>query len=162
MKKILSLISFFILTVFCCFLGACSGDIPIDETSSTVSTPIESNDVEPTVYELWKLKYVNETGTTQTFDLGDEFEGKKLTKDLYVLILFENEFILRGYGYLDEDYEKESLLIMHGQFFQGYQSEYYLIPDISPEESFLIAKIDNDTITISDGYFDFYLIFKAV
>ena len=130
MKKLLLIILSFTLTCCCCFLLiGCSS--------------------KKEVYKFSMLT-IEENETEFSFDVGDKFEGVRLTEDYFTIILDEDKAILRRC--YTETHGKETET--HKEVFvcniiEGINNELYLYPE--DDEALIVVKGKNTLTLDFDG-----------
>ena len=135
MKKLLLTILTFTLACCCLLFGGCKG-----------------NDYEGT-YKFKELK-VEEDGTEFSFEVGDKFEGMRLTKDFVTVTIDEEKAIVRLYTYEEEGAgEIDEYTEVYVYRWVNVDDEAYFYAEGDSEVEY-IAKKDGKTLTIDVDFGD--------
>ncbi len=130
MKKLLLIILTFVLACCCLLFGSCKGKKSYEGT-----------------YKFKELK-VEEDGTEFSFEIGDKFEGMRLTKDFVTVTINEEDAIVRIYTYEEEGTEKDEYTEVYVyNWVIGLNDEVYFFAEGESEVEY-IAKKDGNTLTL--------------
>ena len=133
MKKLLLIILTFALA--CCLLfGGCTNSYSKRE-----------------IYKFKELT-IEEGDTEFTFEVGEKFEGQRLTADTFILILDKETAILRVYSYEQNDNEAEEEINAYVfSWIEGINNELYFFSQDNNTIEY-IAKKNGNTLTLKGFY----------